>query len=76
MSFMLHNGTKVIELVSGEQGGFSCANEKCERMIMYLNRYCMDLLMERRYCHQCGVCLRYARKKALERGETIESAEI
>jgi heterodisulfide reductase subunit C len=70
------NKTKMSEVSHGDDEPIECHNKKCKRPIRLYERYYLDTLWDRVYCYQCGLCLRYARKKALERGEPIEMAEI
>lgn len=46
------------------------------RQIKPGDRYFWDTLRKRQFCHPCGECLRYARKKAAARGEPIEEATL
>jgi len=73
---MMKNATKMHEVAHGEERPISCFNVKCGRSIRLFELYFLDTLWDRVYCHQCGLCLRYARKKASERGEPIEKAGI
>ncbi|OGT58998.1 MAG: hypothetical protein A3E01_18535 [Gammaproteobacteria bacterium RIFCSPHIGHO2_12_FULL_63_22] len=54
----------------------SCANAKCRKRIPASDLCFLDVLWERVYCHACGLCLRYSRKRAMQRGEPIENGEI
>lgn len=50
---------------------------KCYAVIKNGDDYFIDLFFNARtLCDDCGKCLRYARKKANQRGEPVESAEI
>ena len=73
---MLKNSTQMIEAGYSEDAPAACFFDQCRRPIRLFDKYFIDVLWDRVYCHQCGLCLRYARKKALERGETVESARI
>jgi len=53
-----------------------CANIKCNRYIVKDKPFCWDALKDLDYCEQCGTCLRYMRKKADERGESIDGVEL
>lgn len=68
-------------------GDLACRDELCMRsndvgelrskVIPPGGAYYLDTVKNNRaLCDQCGQCLRYARKKAHERGEPLESAEI
>jgi adenine-specific DNA methylase len=46
-----------------------CADSLCRSVIESGHESVLDSLTGRWLCVQCGTCLRYARKKALERGE-------
>lgn len=64
---------------SGEPA--KCSDNLCPRVINSdknkLSEECfIDLLTGGTLCDQCGKCLRYARKKAHQRGESIETAEV
>lgn len=72
---MMTNSTRMSEVAHGDQNPLVCWNAKCARKIFMLSKYFLDTLWDRVYCHQCGLCLRYARKKAMERGERIEKVE-
>jgi hypothetical protein len=48
-----------------------CKNKSCGRSITTGTNFFYDPLNDSDYCQQCGVMLRYHRKKALERGETV-----
>jgi hypothetical protein len=54
----------------------SCSDDLCPRKITLGNPCYFDLLKGKFLCIHCGQCLRYARKKAVGRGEPIESAEV
>lgn len=73
---MIKNSTRMVEAAYAGDAPSLCANEQCRRPVRFLEKYFIDVLWDRVYCHQCGLCLRYARKKAMERGEAIESARI
>ena len=73
---MIKNLSKMSEVSHGDEKPVICWNPKCVKSIRLFERYFLDTLWDRVYCYQCGLCLRYARKKAVERGETIEKAEI
>jgi uncharacterized protein (DUF983 family) len=73
---MIQNSTKMSEVSHGDEGPIICRNPKCGRGIRLFERYFLDTLWDRVYCHQCGLCLRYARKRAMGRGEPLEKAEI
>lgn len=47
----------------------SCANQACRRKISRGDECFADSLGGVSYCQQCGIMLRYHRKKAGERGE-------
>ena len=53
-----------------------CADRKCPRLIKSGEMCFIDLLTDNAdvLCEGCGKCLRYARKKAVSRGEPLESA--
>ena len=46
-----------------------CANGKCGKVLSNGTEFYYDTDRGVDYCFQCGVCLRYHRKKATERGE-------
>jgi hypothetical protein len=73
---MIKNSTKMVEVANAGGQALVCWMKKCGRNIAVLEKYFLDTLWDRIYCHQCGLCLRYARKKAMERGEQIETAEV
>jgi hypothetical protein len=73
---MIKNLTKMSEVSHGDEKPIMCWNPKCGRPIRLFERYYLDTLWDRVYCHQCGLCLRYARKRAMERGEPVERGEI
>lgn len=68
--------TKLIEVSYSDSVPSVCCFDKCHRGINTLDKYFLDILHNKVYCHQCGICLRYARKKAAQRGEPIEKVEI
>jgi len=70
------NTSKMIEVSHSGKKPLMCKFDKCCRKINTLDAYFFDMLHDKEYCHQCGICLRYARKKAAERGESIEKVEI
>jgi Pyruvate/2-oxoacid:ferredoxin oxidoreductase delta subunit len=72
---MLKNSTKMVE-VSSNGDRMICHMVKCGRLILAMDLYFLDVLWDRTYCRQCGLCLRYARSKAIKRGEAIETVEI
>jgi len=53
-----------------------CADKLCMTNISEGDKIFLDTINENTYCHQCGQCLRYARKKAAERGEPIGDVEL
>lgn len=73
---MTKNSPKMVEAAHPDAAPSICFFEMCRRPIRLLDKYFIDTLWDRVYCHQCGLCLRYARKKAMERGEPMESATI
>jgi hypothetical protein len=46
-----------------------CKNPECRRIVQAKENYFIDTLVTGSYCESCGKCLRYHRKKAIERGE-------
>ncbi len=48
-----------------------CSNTKCKTIIGPGERYFIDTAAEASYCEPCGASLRYHRKKAGERGDTM-----
>jgi len=73
---MIKNSVKMAEVANAGPTSLTCWMKKCSRSIGVLEKYFLDTLWDRIYCYQCGLCLRYARKKAMERGEQIETAEV
>lgn len=73
---MMSNSVKMAEVSHCDEKPLTCCLEKCNKKINIFDKYFLDTLWDRVYCHQCGICLRYARKKTLSRGEMIEKAEI
>lgn len=63
------------QLVSGGID-FQCNDRLCFTQVTAGQEYFLDILKDKMYCSQCGKCLRYARKKAAQRGEPIETAEV
>lgn len=47
----------------------NCSNNSCKREIKWEDKCWYDRLGDVDYCHQCGIMLRYHRKKAVERGD-------
>lgn len=70
------DNTFMLQTTVGEEDKLICAAAHCRRSLGYLERYFVDTLKKQPYCDQCGKCLRYSRKKALERGEPVERAEV
>ena len=73
-------GLKPMENGGGEQ---KCSDKLCldskgfPTVIKSGDDYYLDLIKNgESLCSQCGKCLRYARKKADQRGESIELAEV
>ena len=54
----------------------SCSDKLCPRKITLGESCYWDMLAADFLCVHCGRCLRYARKKAVQRGAPIESAEV
>lgn len=73
---MIINSTKMSEVASASKAPLVCWMKKCGKSIHQMELYFLDTLWDRIYCHQCGLCLRFARSRALKRGDTIESAEV
>lgn len=73
---MISNGTKMTEIANPGPLAATCSNEKCRKRVPVHQTCFLDTMKDRIYCHQCGLCLRYARKMALRRGESIETAEV
>jgi len=69
-----YNGLR--EAQWGSEKEIQCANILCERMLVKGSPFFWDTVKNKDYCEQCGQCLRYKRKKAVQRGETIESVRI
>jgi hypothetical protein len=62
-------------LYSGNQGPVKpCGDDLCGIKLRRGDECFMDPLLKKIYCLQCGQCLRYARKKAAQRGEPIKEA--
>ena len=49
-----------------------CGDDLCTKPIKAFDHIFLDTFRKRNLCSQCGTCLRYARKKAAERGEPVE----
>ena len=62
--------------VHGSEIETDCSDNLCPRKINKSENCFLDLLSGEMLCEQCGKCLRYARKKAHQRGEPIETAEV
>ncbi len=73
---MVTNSTKMSEVANGSKIPLICWMKKCGKRILQMELYFLDTLWDRNYCHQCGLCLRFARSRAMKRGDTIESAEV
>jgi len=71
---MLINSMKMVE-ASASQDGLQCWVERCSHRIGAMELYFIDTLWDRVYCHQCGLCVRFRRKRALKRGEPLETVE-
>lgn len=70
---------ELVQVAFPGPGVLNCRDDLCERKgeekgIRPGETYFLDTLTKRAYCDACGKCLRYARKKAVERGEEIRSA--
>ncbi len=65
-----YRSTSLTEAVQGK-GLWFCSSKKCGKMVQQGNIIFIDKLSEAIYCEGCGTCLRYHRKKAIERGETL-----
>lgn len=52
-------------------GTTPCSNPTCGRPMNRGDECFGDILADADYCQQCGIMLRYHRKKAGERGETL-----
>ena len=72
---MITNSTKMSEVRYSGKDLPLCANPKCRKLVVEMQLCFLDTLWDRVYCHSCGLCLRYARKCAMRRGEAIESAD-
>ena len=70
---MLKNSTKMVEAAAAQD--LECWVERCRRPIRTMELYFLDVLWDRVYCHQCGLCVRFRRKRALKRGEHLEAVE-
>jgi len=73
---MIQNSTRMAEIAYHGKEPTHCSNPKCRRIVLLLEPCFFDSLWDRIFCRQCGLCLRYARKKALQRGELIEGVEL
>ena len=49
----------------------TCEDEKCDRIVAFGDNYFTDP-EEHIYCESCGLCLRYERKRALQREQNKE----
>lgn len=68
--------TKLVEVSYSNEVPTSCCSDKCKRGINILDKYFLDTFCDKIYCYQCGMCLRFSRRRALKRGEAIDSVEI
>lgn len=46
-----------------------CGDEKCDRLVSPNEACFFDTTKNLVYCDSCGKCVRYSRKKAVQRGE-------
>ena len=53
-----------------------CAFDKCDRLILPNKEFYWDSMYDHDYCSQCGEVLRYKRKKATQRGESLDKIVI
>ena len=72
---MITNSTKMAEIRYSGRDLPSCANAKCRKLVPEQELCFLDTLWDRIYCYACGLCLRFARKRAMQRGEPIEGVE-
>jgi Pyruvate/2-oxoacid:ferredoxin oxidoreductase delta subunit len=68
------NATGMVESANADAEPKDCSTPNCPRKIPQFERYFFDAIFDKTYCNQCGLCLRYARKKAIQRGEPADSA--
>ena len=64
-----HSSFGLRKLIWFSDRASKCANSKCGKSLSNGTEFYYDTDKEADYCFQCGVCLRYHRKKAVERGE-------
>jgi len=68
----------MIKSIFVEEVESPCQDVICTRVVKSGQEYFMDILSGDpvTYCYDCGLCLRYARKKASQRGESIINATV
>ena len=67
----LNTKTGLLEIRNGN-GETGCDDKLCNKTILDGDLIFYDLIkIPNKYCFSCGPCIRYSRKKALERGEQI-----
>lgn len=68
--------SKQYEILEGLWSGTAtlCSDTKCGRMVVNGAKYFIDTNVDTIYCHACGLCLRYERKKAEQR-KRLNNAE-
>lgn len=57
----------LFEMVHTDENPKDCSDEKCNRLIQENDNCFLDTSTGDFYCHSCGVCERYHRKKEEER---------
>jgi len=67
---------KMIETLHAMRVAIKCHLDRCRNSIQFQEPCFVDTLHGWIYCHQCGLCLRFARKRAQARGEPIENCEV
>jgi hypothetical protein len=65
-----YRDTKLLESQQG-RGIWYCGSKTCGKVLQQGDIIFIDRMSEAIYCEKCGTCLRYHRKKAIERGEEL-----
>lgn len=61
--------TGLMDAYWGASDSRVCASKKCSKPMVRGSKVFIDTVNQVYYCEQCGMCLRFHRKKAHERGE-------
>lgn len=59
------------KMVSASYDPWACEGSRCPRKVEVGDMYWLDTLSGVMLCELCGNCLKYSRKKALQRGVDI-----